>query len=74
MQDITTSLDTLEESLNETKEVLAQKGVQRDTLQAIDVASAIDEIVSGNDTFSVFTSSEVREALEEGYNGAAQNS
>ena len=71
MQDITTSLDTLEESLNETKEVLSQKGVQRDTLKAIDIPDAISEIVSSDDTFSLITPSEVREALEEGYNGAA---
>lgn len=67
MQDIMTSIETLEESLNETKEALANKGVQRDTLKAIDLAQAVNEIKVSEDTFSIFGSSEVREALEEGY-------
>lgn len=67
MQDILTSIETLEESLNETKEALAAKGVERESLKAIDLAGAVSEIAVSNDTFTVFSSSEVREALEEGY-------
>lgn len=71
MQDIMTSIETLEESLNETKEALATKGVERESLKAVDIPAAVSEIRASDDTFSVFGSSEVREALEEGYNGAA---
>lgn len=70
MQDILTSIETLEESMEGAKSALEQKGVTREKLQVVDLPKAISEIRASDDTFSVFGSSEVREALEEGYNGA----